>query len=113
MKKFLCIFLVVWLPLSMSVAKAMSTQMMLSAQLSSDKQLSSNTSESCHTHIQQYEKSDTCKHCLSCVLAMATATFNDFIVFSTPPKTSTKYLPLESKLVSAQLDSAIKPPILN
>ncbi len=114
MKRILCILLLCWLPISISVAQVMSTQMMLERESSSDEQPNANATVNCHDNSAQINgKSARCSDCVSCALVTSSATFRDFISFKTLPKASSKYVLIKISFVSIQPPSIIKPPIFN
>lgn len=117
MKKLVCLLLMFWLPLSMATAQAMSTKMMLKNQTGFGHTNISHSSESCHDNSNQdggpESKSHKCSACSSCVLASTAANFNSLPAAFISLNKSAKHQAFQPKFVSIQLETLIKPPILN
>ncbi len=122
MKKVICLFLMLWLPLFMGSAWAMNMQMELQNQLQQVTQQSQTMAHSmititqmpasCHMSTAS-EPNKKCPTCSMCVLANASASFDtapNFHVLSTtsltPPYSAVAFY-------SQDLPPTIKPPILN
>lgn len=112
MKKLICILLMFWLPLSLSLAHAMSTDMMI-ADNALHKELLAEPEHPCHQHGTKSHGESDCKHCGSCTLAMANAMLKPLTVFDALPKMASKFRSLESTLTAFTVPPTIKPPILN
>ena len=128
MKKFICIFLMAWLPLFMGSAWAMNMQMELQNQLY---QVTTNSSVSnssasaempvnCRMNMtsnltgkhsnQPHQK---CATCGICAVANASASFNTVPNFDLPTTHSSALHLLQVAFTSEDLPPTIKPPILN
>ena len=122
MRKAICLFLILWLPLFMGSAWAMNMQMELQNQLPQIAQQSQKMAHnmatnmqmpaSCHMNIAS-ETNKKCPTCSMCALAHASASFDtapNFNVLSTtsltPPYSAVAFY-------SQDLPPTIKPPILN
>lgn len=124
MKKLICLFMMCWLPLSITAAQAMSAQMMLNHFNSKTQQLVPATKEMtsaqsmpCHQFMQtnKAEKAPVsiCADCAACELATAFATIDLLVDVTLPKKIADKFTISQSSLISTQLPPSIKPPILH
>jgi hypothetical protein len=114
MKNFLCFLLMLWLPLSTAIAQAMSTQMMVDSNAATMLQVNAMKSDGCHDQTSKDSANHSqCKQCLSCALAMASATLNVPFTFQSAHKVQSKYLVAAPTLHSIQLPPTTKPPIFN
>lgn len=112
MKKCVSLLLILWLPLSLSLAHAMSTDMMF-ADNALQKEVLAEPEHPCHAHETKSHGESHCKHCGSCTLAMANAMLKPLAAFDALPKMASKYRTIESALASFTVPPTIKPPILN
>lgn len=124
MKKWICLLMMCWLPLSITVANAMSAHMMLNHFKSKPHQLTSsvvtNTSAKmmpCHQLMQGAEAESTqasiCVDCAACDLATAFATIDVGDNPITKKQLAEKFAITQASLISIQLPPSIKPPILH
>lgn len=124
MKKLICLFMMCWLPLSITAAQAMSAQMMLNhfnsktqQSVTVAKEMTSAQSMPCHQYMQtskgEKAPASVCVKCAACDLATAFATFDVPSSKPLPKKIADKFTISQSSLISTQLPPSIKPPILH
>ncbi len=118
MKRILTIFLVLWLPLFMQSAWAMSTHMALQGTRTTiDLKVHQDVvSESCHhygekTDTQQVTHRHHCAHCLACAISMASASFDGAPRLYLPEPAQENASSVSAQYFSVHLPAAIKPPI--
>ncbi len=120
MKRILAIILMLWLPLFMQSAGAMSTRMALQdAQTNVGLQASPDAASEpmpCHgylakTNTQPGTHQHHCTHCLACAIATASASFDSAPQFHLPDLTQTISVSVSALYLSVHLAPAIKPPI--
>lgn len=120
MKRILAIFLMLWLPLFMQSAWAMSTRMLLQeAQTTIGLQASLDADSEpmpCHastaeagTHPGVHDSH--CTHCLACAIATASASFDAAPQFHLPDLTQENISSISALYLSVYLPAVIKPPI--
>ena len=123
MKKLICVFLMVWLPLFMGSAWAMNMQMELQNQLpqvTTNSSVATDMPMNCHMNMmnstsgkhsnQPHQK---CATCGICAVANASASFNTVPNFDLPVTHSSAPYLLQVAFTSQDLPPTIKPPILN
>lgn len=120
MKKFLCRFLMLWLPLFMQSAWAMSTHMALDAVAIETIHIEiSSPTDHCHpskkiaTHQKSSNHHQSCGHCVVCAMANASASFRYAFTFSSSYLSQTVPIFFSLDYLSTTLPHAYKPPILN
>jgi hypothetical protein len=110
MKKLICLFLMLWLPLFMGSAWAMSMQMQLENQ---QVQMSQKSHMSCHekSNKNQSTSSHKCAVCGMCALVNGTANFNTAPVlnFATSQFTAPQFFYVA--FTSQEYPPSYKPPI--
>jgi len=114
MKKLICLFLMLWLPLFMASAWAMNMQM----QLDSTAHDVVITHMSCHDDTNQAQgnqahKTHQCLACGICALANASASFSTAPFLNLTAKLSSAPLPVNVVFSSQDYPPAYKPPISN
>ncbi|MGB7816032.1 MAG: DUF2946 family protein [Methylotenera sp.] len=114
MKRLICLFLMLWLPLFMASAWAMNMQM----QLDSTAHDVVIMHMSCHDDTNQAQGNQThkthqCFACGICALANASASFSTAPFFNLATKPSSAPLPANVVFSSQDYPPAYKPPILN
>lgn len=120
MKRILAIFLMLWLPLFMQSAWAMSTRMALAeAQNSVGLQANLDAASEpmpCHgsaakTDTQSSVHQHHCTHCVACAIATASASFDNAPQLYLPDLTQEISTSAPALYLSVHLAPAIKPPI--
>jgi len=117
MKKLICLFLLLWLPISASSAWAMSTQMQVDAALGTVEP----TSSEMPCHDMAIEHADTspdqssgvkhnCSACGACSFAFS-ANISLPLHFTIAALTSRAFLPANDQTVSQTYPPALRPPI--
>lgn len=120
MKKLICLLMMCWLPLSLTVANAMSARMMLNHSSSKTQHAAAakaTVQMPCHQAMQQHDnqkaQASVCVDCAACELATANVTMSTVAPFNTPEIVAEKYSILQASLISIQLPPSIKPPMLH
>ena len=117
MKKFICLFLMLWLPISANAAWAMSTQMQMNTTLDTPTE----TVMDMPCHDMAADNSDTnlnhepgikhnCSACGACFTVLATGTALA-VYFASAVLSSRAVLPADDQIVSQTYPPALKPPI--
>ncbi|HZV61514.1 MAG TPA: hypothetical protein VFF75_03785 [Methylophilaceae bacterium] len=117
MKKFICLFLMLWLPISANAAWAMSTQMQMNA--ASDATIEVAMEMPCHDMTDDNSGTNlnhepgikhNCSACGACFTVLATGT-PLAVYFSSAVMTSRAALPADDQIVSPTYPPALRPPI--
>jgi hypothetical protein len=117
MKKLFCMVLIVWLPLFMGSAWAMSMHMTLENQQAQSAQANTKSHMSCHesknkTQQNQSTKSHQCSVCGMCALVNGTASFNTAPILNLATSQFPTPQYFYAAFTSQDLLPSYKPPIL-
>ncbi len=113
MKRIICLFLMLWLPLFMGSAWAMSMQMALESQHVQTKHIAVKPSMSCHESSAKTHKnqSDKCAVCGMCALVNGTANFTTAPILNLTASASPKPPFFYIAFISQDYPPNYKPPI--
>jgi hypothetical protein len=115
MKKYICMFLISWLPIFMASANAMSMQMAFTNQHANAHDM---TQVSCHEdaqkmhqHAAEHHQPHNCTLCGFCIAVGSAAIFNPMPLIHVHALVDTKPVFIDVRFNSLQTPPAFKPPI--